>query len=159
VLEDATVYSEHAGKTRMDVDDVRLATQSKVNFSFTAPPPREFMMELASKRNAAPLPAIPPKLGVRLPLERYCLSAVNYSINGTPETPAAITSAAPPPAVVPKNAPAAAKKPKACFYFIAVESAVFTWLSAGRMHGLGMQVELKTAAPLKRAAEEDDDWD
>jgi hypothetical protein len=28
-----------------------------------------------------------------------------------------------------------------------------------QVDGLGMQVELKTAAPLKRAAEEDDDWD
>ncbi|KNC71021.1 hypothetical protein SARC_16447, partial [Sphaeroforma arctica JP610] len=41
VLENAKVYSEHASKNKVDVDDVRLAIQSKVNFSFTGPPPRE----------------------------------------------------------------------------------------------------------------------
>uniref|UniRef100_A0A2P2JF89 Transcription initiation factor TFIID subunit 9 n=1 Tax=Rhizophora mucronata TaxID=61149 RepID=A0A2P2JF89_RHIMU len=41
VLTDAQVYSEHAGKAAIDCDDVRLAVQSKVNFSFSQPPPRE----------------------------------------------------------------------------------------------------------------------
>ena len=41
VLTEARVYSEHASKTAVDLDDVRLAVQAKVNFSFTQPPPRE----------------------------------------------------------------------------------------------------------------------
>lgn len=41
VLTDAQVYSEHAGKQTIDSDDVKLAIQSKVNFSFSQPPPRE----------------------------------------------------------------------------------------------------------------------
>ncbi|XP_021736411.1 transcription initiation factor TFIID subunit 9-like [Chenopodium quinoa] len=41
VLTDAHVYSEHAGKASIDCDDVKLAIQSKVNFSFSQPPPRE----------------------------------------------------------------------------------------------------------------------
>lgn len=41
VLTDAQVYSEHAGKAAIDCDDVKLAIQSKVNFSFSHPPPRE----------------------------------------------------------------------------------------------------------------------
>lgn len=41
VLTDAQVYSDHAGKASVDPDDVRLAIQSKVNFSFCQPPPRE----------------------------------------------------------------------------------------------------------------------
>ena len=41
VLTDAQVYSEHAGKSAIDCDDVKLAIQSKVNFSFSQPPPRE----------------------------------------------------------------------------------------------------------------------
>lgn len=41
VLTDAHVYSEHAGKSTIDSDDVKLAIQSKVNFSFSQPPPRE----------------------------------------------------------------------------------------------------------------------
>ncbi|XP_021745418.1 transcription initiation factor TFIID subunit 9-like [Chenopodium quinoa] len=41
VLTDAQVYYEHAGKTSIDCDDVKLTIQSKVNFSFSQPPPRE----------------------------------------------------------------------------------------------------------------------
>lgn len=41
VLTDAQVYSEHSGKAAIDCDDVKLAIQSKVNFSFSQPPPRE----------------------------------------------------------------------------------------------------------------------
>ena len=41
VLTDAQVYSEHASKPAIDCDDVKLAIQSKVNFSFSQPPARE----------------------------------------------------------------------------------------------------------------------
>lgn len=106
MLEDALVYSEHGGKSRVDVDDVRLAIQARVNFSFTGPPPREvcylketparrlsclctsaaydsrqFMIDLAAKRNTASLPSIPQRMGVRMPPERYCLSSVNFQVD------------------------------------------------------------------------------
>lgn len=41
VLTDAQMYSEHAEKSVIDSDDVKLAIQSKVNFNFSQPPPRE----------------------------------------------------------------------------------------------------------------------
>lgn len=41
VLGDAQSYSEHCGKASIDSDDVKLAIQSKINFSFSQPPPRE----------------------------------------------------------------------------------------------------------------------
>ncbi|RWR84955.1 transcription initiation factor TFIID subunit 9 [Cinnamomum micranthum f. kanehirae] len=41
VLSDAQAYSEHAGKPSIDCDDVKFAIQTKVNFSFSQPPPRE----------------------------------------------------------------------------------------------------------------------
>ena len=41
ILTDSQVYSEHAGKAAIDCDDVKLAIQSKVNLSFSQPPPRE----------------------------------------------------------------------------------------------------------------------
>ena len=41
VLEDATVYSKHAGKKELDADDVQLAIQSRLDHSYTNPPPRE----------------------------------------------------------------------------------------------------------------------
>jgi len=57
--------------------DVRLAIQSRVNFSFTQPPPRELLLELAQKKNNLPLPIIPDKLGVLLPEDevRSCIGA------------------------------------------------------------------------------------
>lgn len=41
VLEDAKVYSEHAKKKEIDVSDVQLAIETKMDHSFTPPPPRE----------------------------------------------------------------------------------------------------------------------
>jgi transcription initiation factor TFIID subunit 9B len=41
VLKEAQIFAEHAGKTDIQVDDARLAIQSKINNSFTSPPPRE----------------------------------------------------------------------------------------------------------------------
>jgi len=49
-----------------------------VNYSFSPPPSREFALELASEKNKIPLPLIPDKFGVRLPPEKYCLTAINY---------------------------------------------------------------------------------
>ncbi|ELR25323.1 TAF9 RNA polymerase II, TATA box binding protein (TBP)associated factor, putative [Acanthamoeba castellanii str. Neff] len=60
VLEDAAIYANHAGKASvLDLDDVRLAIQSRVNYSFTQPPPREFLIELAHTKNVVPLPFPP----------------------------------------------------------------------------------------------------
>ncbi|KAL4388064.1 hypothetical protein GQ457_09G005160 [Hibiscus cannabinus] len=44
VLTDSQAYSEHAGKQTIDCDDVKLAIQSKVSFSFSQPPPREVVL-------------------------------------------------------------------------------------------------------------------
>ncbi|KAL6075727.1 Transcription initiation factor TFIID subunit 9 [Balamuthia mandrillaris] len=62
VLQDSLVYSEHANKRELDLDDVRLAIQSRVNSSFTQPPPREFQAELAQCKNRTPLAlSLPPQ--------------------------------------------------------------------------------------------------
>lgn len=80
VFQDALLYSEHAGRTEVGLDDVRLAIQGRVNHSFTAPPPKEFLVELAEEKNKVPLPLIPEKYGIRLPHERHCLTAVNFQL-------------------------------------------------------------------------------
>ncbi|GBG65720.1 hypothetical protein CBR_g52315 [Chara braunii] len=80
VLTDARVYSEHASKSAIDVDDVRLAIQSRVNFSFTQPPPREVLLELAKARNSIPLPIITQSPGIPLPPEQDTLLTPNYQI-------------------------------------------------------------------------------
>lgn len=45
VLSDALVYADHAssrqGGTQISLEDVQLAVQSRVNYSFTTPPPKE----------------------------------------------------------------------------------------------------------------------
>ncbi|KAF9586296.1 Transcription initiation factor TFIID subunit 9 [Lunasporangiospora selenospora] len=85
VFQDALIYSEHAGRMEVGLDDVKLAIQSRVNHSFTSPPPKEFLLELAEEKNRVPLPLIPEKYGIRLPHERHCLTAVNFQL--IPELP------------------------------------------------------------------------
>ncbi|KAJ4842570.1 Transcription initiation factor TFIID subunit 9 [Turnera subulata] len=80
VLTDAQVYSEHAGKAAIDSDDVKLAIQSKVNFSFSQPPPREVLLELARNRNKIPLPKSIAGPGIPLPPEQDTLILPNYQV-------------------------------------------------------------------------------
>lgn len=85
VFQDALVYAEHAGKSDLDLDDIQLAIQGRVNHSFTTPPPKEFLLELAQEKNKMPLPLIPEKYGIRLPADKYCLTGINFSI--VPDAP------------------------------------------------------------------------
>ncbi|CAL9059709.1 transcription initiation factor TFIID subunit 9-like [Musa acuminata AAA Group] len=81
VLSDAQIYSDHASKTAIDPDDVGLAIQSKVNFSFSQPPPREVLLELARSRNKTPLPkSIAPPGSIPLPPEQDTLISPNYQL-------------------------------------------------------------------------------
>lgn len=80
VLADAQVYSEHAGKSMVDSDDIKLAIQSKVNFSFSQPPPREVLLELAKTRNKIPLPKSVPGPGIPLPPDQDTLISPNYQL-------------------------------------------------------------------------------
>ncbi|PKA63997.1 hypothetical protein AXF42_Ash005009 [Apostasia shenzhenica] len=81
VLSDAQIYAEHAGKNVIDPDDVRLAIQSKVNFSFSQPPPREILLELARNRNKTPLPkTIAPPGSIPLPPDQDTLISPNYQL-------------------------------------------------------------------------------
>ncbi|KAJ2960869.1 hypothetical protein NQZ79_g3876 [Umbelopsis isabellina] len=80
VFQDALVYAEHAGRQDIDLADVQLAVQGRVSHSFTGPPPREFLLELAQEKNKVPLPLIPEKYGIRLPHEKHCLTAINFQV-------------------------------------------------------------------------------
>ncbi|XP_063289426.1 transcription initiation factor TFIID subunit 9-like [Pelobates fuscus] len=80
ILEDAKIYSSHAKKNNIDADDVRLAIQCRTDQSFTTPPPRDFLLEIARQKNQTPLPLIKPYAGPRLPPDRYCLTAPNYRL-------------------------------------------------------------------------------
>lgn len=80
VIEEAKIYAEHANRKEIQTKDVKLAIQTSVNHSFTSPPPREFLMKVAREKNSQPLPPVPEKYGLRLPPERHCLMAPNYTV-------------------------------------------------------------------------------
>jgi len=85
VIEDARVYSQHANRKNMNLEDVKLAVTQKLDHSFTSPPPREFLLEIARSKNSLPLPLITDRSGLRLPPERYCLTGNNYKVKGPPK--------------------------------------------------------------------------
>ncbi|XP_059057699.1 transcription initiation factor TFIID subunit 9 [Achroia grisella] len=89
ILDDARVFANHAKKKTLDLDDVRLAVQMQLDKSFTSPPQREVLLEIARVKNVNPLPLIRPHCGLRLPPDRYCLSGVNYRLK--PATKKVIT--------------------------------------------------------------------
>eukprot|EP00898_Chlorokybus_atmophyticus_P008636 jgi/Chlat1/8774/Chrsp90S00679 len=79
IVSEAAALAEHAGKSGpVDTDDVKLAVQSRLQFAFAQPPPREVMMELAQQRNSVPLPPLNTKPGIPLPPEQFTLTAPNY---------------------------------------------------------------------------------
>jgi len=82
ILEDARLYSQHAKKKVIDIEDVKLSVQLQADQCFTSPPPRESLLELARTKNAIQLPLIQPKAGIRLPPDRHCLTATNYKLKG-----------------------------------------------------------------------------
>uniref|UniRef100_A0A7S1T9Q4 Transcription initiation factor TFIID subunit 9 n=1 Tax=Compsopogon caeruleus TaxID=31354 RepID=A0A7S1T9Q4_9RHOD len=81
VLDEARTYSDHAGKSEIDLDDVKLAIQSCVRVSFTSPPSREVLLQLARERNAIPLPDIEARgEGIQLPPEKFQLTKQAYRV-------------------------------------------------------------------------------
>lgn len=81
VLIDADEYKNHSGRDHIDLEDVKLAVQSRVNHSFVQPPPRQAMVEMARNKNSKPLPNVPDSHGcVILPKEQDCLTSVNYQV-------------------------------------------------------------------------------
>nr|XP_058165866.1 transcription initiation factor TFIID subunit 9B-like [Dasypus novemcinctus] len=79
ILDDAKIYSSYAKKPNVDAD-VRLAIQCRADQSFTSPPPRDFLLDIARQKNQTPLPLIKPYAGPRLPPDGYCLTAPNYRL-------------------------------------------------------------------------------
>ncbi|EST06990.1 Transcription initiation factor TAFII31 [Kalmanozyma brasiliensis GHG001] len=84
VLSDALVYSDHANSrqagSNLSLEDVNLAIQSRVNYSFTNPPEKDMLLALASTVNSVPLPPISDRHGVRLPEREHCLTNVNFGL-------------------------------------------------------------------------------
>lgn len=80
VLDDARIYCNHAKKKNIDLDDIKIAIELQLEQNYTTPPSRELLAEIVQGRNSQPLPVVKPQCGVRLPPDRYCLTAINYKM-------------------------------------------------------------------------------
>lgn len=103
ILKDAIIYNDHSqlnntnsqqapsgvlsnagnagsSQTNLTTDDIRLAILSRTYYQFKPLPPKELLLELAKERNRKPLPAVIPSWGLRLPPEKYCLTASDWNI-------------------------------------------------------------------------------
>ncbi|XP_043467117.1 transcription initiation factor TFIID subunit 9 [Leptopilina heterotoma] len=83
ILDDSRIYANHAKKKFIDLDDVRLAVKMQLERSFTNPPPRDVLLDVARLKNNVPLPFVKPNNGLRLPPDRYCLNVTNYKLKNT----------------------------------------------------------------------------
>jgi len=87
VLEDAKMFSSHAQKKSVDVEDVRLAVQMFTEKNVTTPPSRDSLLEVARAKNISTLPIPKPNSGLRLPPDRFCLTACNYKLKSNKKQP------------------------------------------------------------------------
>lgn len=84
------IYNDHAkgnngsapitGKN-LTTEDIRLAIAARTNYQFNAVTPKELLLELAAERNKKTLPPVLPGYGIRLPPEKYCLTARDWSLS------------------------------------------------------------------------------
>ncbi|KAK6522688.1 Transcription initiation factor TFIID subunit 9 [Arthrobotrys megalospora] len=92
VLQDALLYwdAAHPATTtgqpppQVTMSDLRMAISAKVNHQFVAAPPKEFLLDVSQDRNKVALPPIKKDWGVKLPLEQYCLTGVNWELLAEP---------------------------------------------------------------------------
>ena len=87
ILEDARIYSHHAKKKAVDVEDVKLSVSMQAEQNFTSPPPRQSLLQLAHTKNLTQLPQPHNKHGLRLPPDRHCLTNCNYKLKRREITP------------------------------------------------------------------------
>ena len=77
VLEESQVYAEHAGRETVELDDVKLAVEAKLQTEFTRPAGTEEMHEYAASVNRAPMPPLTNRPGIHMPQDDNLPSA-NY---------------------------------------------------------------------------------
>lgn len=85
VLKDALVYNDYAGSGNsagggLGVEDIRLAIAARTQYQFKPTAPKELMLQLAAERNKKALPQVMGTWGVRLPPEKYCLTAKEWDL-------------------------------------------------------------------------------
>ena len=78
LLDEAKTMSRHARKKTIDVEDVRLGCAMLRARTETRPPARLLLSQLAVSKNKTCLPLPPVRQGMRLPPDRFCLTAGNF---------------------------------------------------------------------------------
>lgn len=86
------MYANHAKKKIIDLEDVRLAVKLQLDRTFTNPPPRDVLLDVARAKNIVPLPVVKAINGLRLPPDRYCLNSANYKLKNAVKKPASKVS-------------------------------------------------------------------
>lgn len=83
VLKDATAYSDYAESSNdgLTVEDIRLAIAARTQYQFKPTAPKELLLQLAADRNKKALPQVMGMWGVRLPPEKYCLTAKEWDLD------------------------------------------------------------------------------
>lgn len=71
--------SSNGGKN-LSVEDIRLAIAARTQYMFKPTAPKELLLQLAAERNKKPLPQVMGSWGVRLPPEKYCLTAKSWDL-------------------------------------------------------------------------------
>jgi transcription initiation factor TFIID subunit 9B len=86
VLQDSLDYRDHSGRKDLDIEDVKVAINTRDAMNLVDPPPREVLQGIARQCNSQPLPMIMERFGVRIPEEKYCLTNANYVVEPRPAT-------------------------------------------------------------------------
>lgn len=69
------------GGKNINVEDVRLAIAARTQYMFKPTAPKELLLQLAAERNKKALPQVMGSWGVRLPPEKYCLTAKSWDLD------------------------------------------------------------------------------
>jgi len=87
VIDNAKIFSSHARKKHIDVDDVRVAVQMYTDKNVTSPPHRDLLLEVARTKNTSTLPIPKSTSGLRLPPDRFCLTSCNLKLKSNKKQP------------------------------------------------------------------------
>eukprot|EP01120_Amphizonella_sp_Union-15-10_P000797 TRINITY_DN10826_c0_g1_i1.p1 TRINITY_DN10826_c0_g1~~TRINITY_DN10826_c0_g1_i1.p1 ORF type:complete len:199 (-),score=33.42 TRINITY_DN10826_c0_g1_i1:88-684(-) len=91
ILEESLENAHHRNsrQTQIQLSDVKLALQARVQNSFVQPPPRQVLLDIARKRNNNTFPKISSlTTGVVLPPDEHCLTQINYQVEPKEKTQA-----------------------------------------------------------------------
>lgn len=73
--------NDKKNKKMLTVEDIRLAIAARTQYQFKPTAPKELMLQLAADRNKKALPQVMGSWGIRLPPEKYCLTAKDWDDN------------------------------------------------------------------------------